>query len=91
MYYKDKITDRMCLECKRYGDVSGLLEAKSKYGIYEYCEINCGYRKTIKRFLSKAEKFAKKFPVNKELRKIKLKEMRESRKEVKFEVIKIIL
>lgn len=91
MYYKDKVTDRICLECKRYGDVSRILEGKSRYGLYEYCELGCGYKKTLKKFLTKAQKFAEKFPVNKELRKAKLKEMRESRKSVSFQGIQVTL
>lgn len=91
MYYKDKITDRICLECKKYGDVFRILEGKSKYGLYEYCESNCGYKKTLQKFLSKRQKFEKKFPVDKESRKVKLREMRESRKSVNFEGIKITL
>jgi hypothetical protein len=90
-YYKDKVTNKICLECKRYNDISRVLEAKSKFGIYEYCESKCGYKKTLKKFLTKAQKFAKKFPINKELRKIKLKEMRESKKNCSFQGIKVSL
>jgi hypothetical protein len=89
-YYKDKRLEEICNHCKEYNDISVLFEGKSKYGIYHYCKV-CNYKVTIKKFLTKAQKFAKKFPMNKELRKVKLKEMRESKKNVAFEGIKVSL
>jgi len=90
-YYKNKIIEDICPKCKEYGDLFKVLETKSKFGIYQHCDNKeCDYKVTIKRFLSYSEKMRKKFPMNKELRKIKLKEMRESRKNLTFKGITII-
>lgn len=90
--YKNKVTEDICPKCKEYGDIFNLLESKSKFGIYQHCDNKeCDYKKTIKKFTTYSEYMKKKYPINKEVRKAKLKEMRESKKKVSFEGISIQL